>query len=946
MDLTLKVCILPFTEYEFYRVDHIEKLSKKIVIKEYREYFNDSLLKCMYNIIHKKQRVENLDEIILLFDKFYPKVELNNSHNNITEYYLNLLSKITKSFISHRNGRIALKYWESSGEEDFIGPYKGINKIALWNSLNRIFTTDLLVVKYLLDNGMKDEVYLNGYYSSIMIEDLQLEQVLKKGVAETHIHKGAAINFYISWQYLMTLTNKTYKSYKEELFIDEVIGKSYGLEYYVISMAIVRVIMTTFIIDNESSHDYEFLNYLKSYHEDDSKLKFLMYMMYKFNSVESEMADSNQGKSHTKKSIQDRAIFELVRDIEQGKEIIKEKYRFFDLWDRLKEKLGIKQGEDLEKNIIEKDILNQLLGVRTVNTATENIFLFKSMRYIEENDQDCFFSKIFWQYIRIKNEVFQLKVQGNLVRGLINFQSYYKRSSTKNIKGYTDKEYWKLIMKNQMQNLHLKKLELRASPGGGGSKEEITGSIKKTITNFFQAYLDIIEEDYVLTEDTKSGEKIYKEVPIVGLVFHMLKVPDENGHEKCWIRYGGKEATELYFRDLQDQYRRQVQAINEIREKFVGLSEYILGIDAASIENNTEPWVFAPIYDEARDSKTHKMIYSNSSRLPRIKNLGFTFHVGEDFRHLVTGIRRVDEVVEHFKFHAGDRIGHGIALGLDVDKWVLNNKIVILPRGEYLENLLWIWGLYKDGKYSTCFDMGYLQQEIMKFAEKIYIQMEGINTYALWKAYRNKFKVFKVLQRFLDCYDDKWSKQECHNHLFCSVVQNTETRIWNEEKLTHAQHCKCYIERMLEPVQIEIKLQDLEMMKHVQKIVASKVSREGIIVETNPSSNVAIGEIESIFHHYIHNLNHVGMNKDENPENSVMISINSDDPSVFNTNVSNEFAYVFYSLQEKGYSREVALLWIDKVRKYGMESSFIDDRGLRTEERIEEIKGIINKLKN
>ncbi|MDR3594255.1 hypothetical protein [Clostridium sp.] len=131
MDLTLKVCILPFTEYEFYKVDHIEKLSSQIATKEYRTYFNESLLKCMCNIIHKTQRIENLDEIILLFEKFYSKAELNKVHNNITEYYLNLLSKITKSFISHRNGKIALKYWESSGEEDFIGPYKGLNKIAL-----------------------------------------------------------------------------------------------------------------------------------------------------------------------------------------------------------------------------------------------------------------------------------------------------------------------------------------------------------------------------------------------------------------------------------------------------------------------------------------------------------------------------------------------------------------------------------------------------------------------------------------------------------------------------------------------------------------------------------------------------------------------------------------------------------------------------------------------
>ena len=44
--------------------------------------------------------------------------------------------------------------------------------------------------------------------------------------------------------------------------------------------------------------------------------------------------------------------------------------------------------------------------------------------------------------------------------------------------------------------------------------------------------------------------------------------------------------------------------------------------------------------------------------------------------------------------------------------------------------------------------------------------------------------------------------------------------------------------------------------------------------------NLSIGSIEDLFHHYIFNLN----NKEHNPEgNSVLVTINSDDPSVFNT---------------------------------------------------------------
>lgn len=916
MDLTLKICLFPFTEYEFYLMDHIEELSKKKDIEVYKKYFYNDFLNRIYEIINRTQKIHNLDEIILLFDMFYPRSKLMKI-NCITEFYMNLLSRLTKSFICHRNGRIALKYWESDGEKDFIGPYKGLNKIALWNSMNRMFTTDLLVIRYLLDNDMNEEKYLNGYYSSIMLEDLQLEQILKKGVAETHIHKAAAINFYISWIYLMKLSGKKNKEYKEHIFSDPVIRKINGFIYYVMAIAILRVIMAYFVTNNENDTESTFSNY-----------------------IEAEFYREGYSKSN----IRDMLIYDLINDIFYGKKIVEDKYNFSHLWDRVIEKFNIPQNKEVVRNIFDEDILNNIMPEsRHLKTTTENLFLFKCMKYIDNNKEDVLFSKIFWQYIRIKNEVFQLKVQGNRLKGLINFKNYFERSTE--INGYTSKEYWKIIMLNQFQNTHLKKLELRSGFGSNNSVNTIKNSLKKTLRAFFQAYQEIISKNYFLKEDEITGEKIYREAPNVGLVFHMIKVPDRKDSEKCWQNCCEIDNSELYFKELQESYLKQVKALNELREEIEGLSEYVLGIDAASIENNTEPWVFAPVYEEARDSKFHKTVYINSNSTSRVKSLGFTFHVGEDFRHLLTGLRRIDEVIEHFKFHAGDRIGHGIALGIDVDKWINNNKIVVMPRGEHLENLLWIWGLYKNMQHSKCFDMGYLEQQIMLFSEKIYINMEGITVYDLWKSYRNKFNVFNVSDSCKQSVVNNNLEQGEINKLFCKNVKSSEARIWNVEKLTHAHHCQYYLERMLESIQIEIREIDAEMLKQVQKIIKTKVSVNGIVVETNPSSNIAIGEIENIFEHYIYTLNQRGLNSEINPENAVMISINSDDPSVFNTNVSNEFAYIFYALQEKGYPREDALLWIDKVRNYGIESTFIDDRGLSTKQRLDEIQSMLEKLK-
>lgn len=441
---------------------------------------------------------------------------------------------------------------------------------------------------------------------------------------------------------------------------------------------------------------------------------------------------------------------------------------------------------------------------------------------------------------------------------------------------------------------------------------------------------------------------INSKYPQIALVFHLQKVKDKYEYEKCWVDFENNEYKKLYYREHREVYKKQIHELNWVRENYIGLSDYIVGLDAASSENDTEPWVFAPIYEKARDSKKRNLIYRNINELKRIKSLGFTFHVGEDFRHIVTGLRRIDEVITHFKFHAGDRIGHGIVLGIDVDKWIRNNQVVTLPRIEHLENMIWIWGLYKDGYYDKAFDMTYLEQEIMVQAEKIYGSIEGITTYVLWNVYRNKFKEFNPNKNLLEGKNNDllgFREEVSDSKLFCKYSKKENRVVWNIETLTHANHCVCYLKKMLEPIQIEIKKIDNRLFKNLQKIVCNKISTKAIVVETNPTSNLAIGQIESIFEHYIHSLNNRGLSNYREEENSIMVTINSDDPSVFNTNVSNELAYIFYSLEEKGYDRENILLWIDKVREYGIYSSFIEDKELNIISKIKEIEKIIAELK-
>ena len=69
--------------------------------------------------------------------------------------------------------------------------------------------------------------------------------------------------------------------------------------------------------------------------------------------------------------------------------------------------------------------------------------------------------------------------------------------------------------------------------------------------------------------------------------------------------------------------------------------------------------------------------------------LRITVHAGEDFVHLLTGLRRLDDAIQHLGLEEGDRIGHGIALGLNPVTWFERTRQVVQTREERLFDLVW-----------------------------------------------------------------------------------------------------------------------------------------------------------------------------------------------------------------------------------------------------------------
>lgn len=104
----------------------------------------------------------------------------------------------------------------------------------------------------------------------------------------------------------------------------------------------------------------------------------------------------------------------------------------------------------------------------------------------------------------------------------------------------------------------------------------------------------------------------------------------------------------------------------------------IVGIDVAGKDYNAPPSKFVDAFAEIR-----KMKKKSPWR--------FTYHAGEDFFHILTGMRMIYEAVTLLKLQPTDRIGHASAAGVNPRNWArCIHGVVPMKQGEYLEDLKFI----------------------------------------------------------------------------------------------------------------------------------------------------------------------------------------------------------------------------------------------------------------
>lgn len=885
----------------------------------------------------------NLDDVSMLFELFFPKDEILDMQCESIEdklycFYICNLVKIAESLLTFRDGMVSIRTWnrEGSEKEDIFGLQQAFDKVEIWNQLSRIITTDTLVALFIVQCGL-NMTALYEQSSMISLSDKLLGKVLQKGMAETHLHLNAGYDFQTMWEKnmdlnlwrkILTSRNDLSKTDLKLLFIE----------------AVIRICLISFLNGTQESRLYF----------DEYGYRYLPEYIRNF------VADAFSG---SRRMQQEPDTYEKILDFYIGHhaQLHREDYLFQDIYKDYKE----------------------------LHTGSEIIFLYQCFAY-EKRQRDPYFRRIFLNYIRIKNAFYHKSTQRNGMQGLDLFRRFYDHAKKAAYPDHDAKILMQAALHKHLNMSFLKKLEVRVAPDYGKHndfsleyevvRENLKRSLAEQTERILSAYrmlmlerlVSVQQAERIAEKERKTGhyllmEQLKKEYaiafkefhfPTIGIVFHFLKREslDDIAGFFCWR---GIEDDLVKYSDhrliLRKKMANMAKAIEELRSEVPYLHEYIVGIDAASNENAAEPWIMSPAFQLIRTKYNIKPVLHTShfgaNPYQKIANIGFTYHVGEDFRHPLSGLRHVDEVLGRFFYKSGDRLGHAIVLGMDIERWILENEIVELKAREELENYLWLWGKMMYDGWNAPVQMNVLEGRILSLAEDIYDvydrkNLNNMDVALLYKAYELKFDTNHE-QILKDCLADETEHSAGAGRksgTFCKYSKDacalSGYSFWNEKKLLCTQYCPVF-ERRCERVKlVSVSEADIPLLQFIQDKLIDKIERLGIFIETNPTSNLTIGEICQMSRHPIFKLNAL---TDAEHMHHAMVTINADDPAVFHTDVENEIAYVYHALEHDGYKKEQILRWIDKIREYGLLSSFVSETK-DTETMLTEITDILNIL--
>lgn len=474
----------------------------------------------------------------------------------------------------------------------------------------------------------------------------------------------------------------------------------------------------------------------------------------------------------------------------------------------------------------------------------EIIFFLVTFHELESKN-DSYLASWLHHYLLIKGIAHRLAVMQRSQTGFPQFQLITENSFRYSIETFYTQRFLQLAGGGPISYLNL--IEGRFSPAENSFKIHLLTS--RIVQGFQKA-----QKNCKFLNNTK-----------LVLIAHFIKKKDNE--RNLPIRH----------RLLRQELKRKAMALAIFIQKGTQAGKLIKGIDAAASEFDAGPDVFA-----------HTFRFLRMRGIERC-----TYHAGEDFRHILTGIRNIYEAMFFLELHNSDRIGHCTALGISPDLWMKRvGQICIMSQGEWLDDLVFAWYLIKQTK---CMELQQavllIENEIAEYSHKIY----GTNypPYILAEAWKmRKYNPFLYLEQDYVSPTDDWYRTE-------SIEEEKQIRELLKENPV-IKEIWSYYHRMKgnpelydKPIEICVdKIFNANEVYLLQNLILNEMGIKGIVIEALPTSNVRIS--------YYKHLNEYHLCRWVNGiEEKVLLPpvvLGTDDPGIFTTNIYNEYARAYLNI--------------------------------------------------
>lgn len=546
----------------------------------------------------------------------------------------------------------------------------------------------------------------------------------------------------------------------------------------------------------------------------------------------------------------------------------------------------------------------------------EMLMWMRAFRLLEKDSDFRFKRKLQYLlhlYLLLQNEHIHLNCHTENRKGFeaFNTANDHPKPAVKTA-DYYESTFYHLLKSAEAQGHNF--MEVRVSPSGLWEKHEM--------------YLHAYERAWRRWEkEQKSLLRMKRELPQQSitrpqlvLVAHLIKDAPKPLPNAKGILFPPLFAAE------RTKHLREASDLAQVARHLMTQHRIPVAIDAANSELNQAPEVFAPAYRlfETLSGVAHK-----------------TYHCGEDFLHLISGVRAVYEAVTFLNLRNGNRIGHGTAVGILPEEWLESMPAkLLLSRRDWLLDMIFVWKMLHE-----------VNPTAAEKAEREAVRVAGLIFTASPKNKRRKsstdtsapllrvkipflrYNSIHTLSDFFEMrqFEPTYVRQWLDKQLPLSAAQVQE---WNLMKKKAERFgrlpAELYWQWNIDPAWrdaqeeiIEVKrdflteAELLELQQRVQHLIATR----DVVIETLPVSNMRISQFCHIQdHHVLRWLKVEGYKKTGDAD--MNICVGSDDPGIFATDIKNEYYHLYMSLRNAGLSAQRAVELLRKVNEAGRVYAF------------------------